>query len=425
MSTNLTSKKSTNNEYLGNPNSYNDYTKLSTKQKTDVNSDKTTKQKSSTKKIPETSEPDNKENENFFTSLFDKMTSSDKDKEISTKLVDNKTSNNESQLSSLFDFGKETLTKAISQKDSTKSSNKLSNSDLSKPLTSDKKATETSQPIETKSESTDAKKDSTKETVEKIAKSIPSEGFNWNLLIIWVLVIILLSFFGFNIFNIFGDIIGNISNILKPIFSLFGLATLNLTSDTVDVLTEGGKDVVNTSSNILDSGLNLVNNTSQSGLSLLKQGLESNNNKTKNDEEDEEDDEDNNQTDGIMDTYNLKDVDKLAKFIDDNFDNKNTFNSYNRKSCKANCKIKCRNDSGSDQCSTHCDKYCDEVINDPTPTIANSRVQSNRASGKSGFCYIGEEEGIRSCVKVSEHDICTSGKIYSSKAICQNPILRK
>ena len=126
-----------------------------------------------------------------------------------------------------------------------------------------------------------------------------------------------------------------------------------------------------------------------------------------------------------MDTYNSKDVDKLAKFIDDNFDNKNTFNSYTRKSCKANCQTKCRNESGSEQCQTHCDKYCDEVINDPTPTIANTRVQSNRASGKSGFCYIGEEDGIRSCVKVSEHDVCTSGKIYSSKATCQNPRLRK
>ena len=36
----------------------------------------------------------------------------------------------------------------------------------------------------------------------------------------------------------------------------------------------------------------------------------------------------------------------------------------------------------------------------PIPDEANSRTQTNRAAGKSGFCYVGEQNNIRSCVKV-------------------------
>ena len=86
---------------------------------------------------------------------------------------------------------------------------------------------------------------------------------------------------------------------------------------------------------------------------------------------------------------------------------------------------KCTHDSGSSSCNLHCDKYCDEVIPIPDPVMDNSRIQSSKSSGKSGFCYIGEENGIRSCVKVAKDDVCISGKIYDSKEICKNPRLRK
>lgn len=44
--------------------------------------------------------------------------------------------------------------------------------------------------------------------------------------------------------------------------------------------------------------------------------------------------------------------------------------------------------------------------------------------GKSGFCYIGEDRGVRSCIEVGEIDQCISGDIFPSKNICINPNLR-
>jgi hypothetical protein len=41
-----------------------------------------------------------------------------------------------------------------------------------------------------------------------------------------------------------------------------------------------------------------------------------------------------------------------------------------------------------------------------------------------GFCYIGEDRGVRSCIKVNESQLCMSGDIYPTQDICVNPTLR-
>ena len=45
-------------------------------------------------------------------------------------------------------------------------------------------------------------------------------------------------------------------------------------------------------------------------------------------------------------------------------------------------------------------------------------------SGKSGWCYIGEDNGHRACSQVGVNDMCMSGDIYPSQEICINPSLR-
>ena len=62
--------------------------------------------------------------------------------------------------------------------------------------------------------------------------------------------------------------------------------------------------------------------------------------------------------------------------------------------------------------------------NPPEADDAGSRTQLSKGSGKSGFCYIGEDRGFRSCIKVSEDDKCLSGQIFPTKDICINPDLR-
>lgn len=53
-----------------------------------------------------------------------------------------------------------------------------------------------------------------------------------------------------------------------------------------------------------------------------------------------------------------------------------------------------------------------------------SSIQSGKSSSKSGWCYIGEERGIRSCSQVGPNDQCMSGDIFPTSQVCINPTLR-
>ena len=59
----------------------------------------------------------------------------------------------------------------------------------------------------------------------------------------------------------------------------------------------------------------------------------------------------------------------------------------------------------------------------PLPDDATSVTQCAGRS-KSGYCYIGEDRGFRSCIKVGENDQCMSGDIFPTMDICINPNLR-
>uniref|UniRef100_A0A6C0CRI4 Uncharacterized protein n=1 Tax=viral metagenome TaxID=1070528 RepID=A0A6C0CRI4_9ZZZZ len=63
--------------------------------------------------------------------------------------------------------------------------------------------------------------------------------------------------------------------------------------------------------------------------------------------------------------------------------------------------------------------------NVPDPDESGSITQQSKSPPKSGFCYIGEDRGFRSCIKVGEGDKCMSGDIFPSKEICINPSLRE
>jgi len=52
---------------------------------------------------------------------------------------------------------------------------------------------------------------------------------------------------------------------------------------------------------------------------------------------------------------------------------------------------------------------------------SNSCVQTK---AKTGWCLIGEDKGVRNCIKVGANDTCLSGDIFPNNQICVNPNLR-
>jgi hypothetical protein len=62
----------------------------------------------------------------------------------------------------------------------------------------------------------------------------------------------------------------------------------------------------------------------------------------------------------------------------------------------------------------------------PSPSADDSTSKTQKhQSGKAGYCYIGEDRGFRSCIKVEAGDTCMSGDVYSRHDICVNPSLRE
>jgi hypothetical protein len=57
--------------------------------------------------------------------------------------------------------------------------------------------------------------------------------------------------------------------------------------------------------------------------------------------------------------------------------------------------------------------------------MAHDAHSSLDVTGKAGWCYIGEDRGFRTCAEVGVNDKCMSGDIFPTRDICVNPNLRK
>ena len=57
----------------------------------------------------------------------------------------------------------------------------------------------------------------------------------------------------------------------------------------------------------------------------------------------------------------------------------------------------------------------------PRPNTTTNPIQSSASSAKYNWCLVGEYNGGRGCISVTDADKCLSGQIYPSKAVCWNP----
>jgi hypothetical protein len=46
------------------------------------------------------------------------------------------------------------------------------------------------------------------------------------------------------------------------------------------------------------------------------------------------------------------------------------------------------------------------------------------STGKAGWCFIGDDLGVRTCASIGINDVCMSGDVFPSQEICMNPNLR-
>lgn len=59
--------------------------------------------------------------------------------------------------------------------------------------------------------------------------------------------------------------------------------------------------------------------------------------------------------------------------------------------------------------------------NQPNPDSSSSPIQSSPSTLKNHWCLVGEYNGARGCINITDHDKCMSGQVFPSQQMCLNP----
>jgi len=176
----------------------------------------------------------------------------------------------------------------------------------------------------------------------------------------WLIIILILAFLGFNIFVYLAKGTQDIASFFGPLTQKLFGTTASIAGQTVDVAAEGAKVVVGGTAGAVNTGLSAV------------QDITPNN---------------------------------------------------------ATSTIKSQPVQGQPTTSRPSDNGLNKALNnsqeqnmDYQAVEASSSVHSG--GGKSGWCFVGEDRGFRSCALVNEDDKCMSGDIFPSQELCINPNLR-
>ncbi len=180
-------------------------------------------------------------------------------------------------------------------------------------------------------------------------------------------IIVILLFLGVNIFSYLGDFFQNIKDTSAPIIGSIlqnlGLVVTETTKDVTQITAEGAKLGVDVAAGTVESGIDVI----QGQLDMDQSGSQ---------------------------------------------------NNTSTPTTNTNAK------QGSLSASLTSALADAEYNSEPLPDDATSSTQ-RAGPTKSGYCYIGEDRGFRSCISVKDSDVCMSGQIFPSNEICVNPSLRE
>jgi len=224
---------------------------------------------------------------------------------------------------------------------------------------------------------------STPSVVDSSTSSSSGNGFLSSLFSVsittWIIIILVLAFLGFNIFIYLAKGTQDITNFFKPIISKILAAFAMVTGQVVNTTATGAKAVVNTTADVIDTGLTGVQNVTQEATQFVSQ----------------------NATQGKKADSSVGGT-SVAKAIPtaDVMQNNTLNKALNNSNVKQNIG------------QSH-DYMADE---------SSSSIQKTQSKG--GYCYIGEDRGHRSCMRINENDNCMSGEIFPTHDICINPSLR-
>jgi hypothetical protein len=181
----------------------------------------------------------------------------------------------------------------------------------------------------------------------------------------WIFIILILAFLGFNVFIYLAKGTQTFTEFLAPYLNYIGITAFNTTKQVIDTSAKG----LNEAGNIVETELK----------------------------------------------RNTMDQQQIFKQLDNKTNNLGTTNyDYKKENDDDECVIPKKNNLM---------KALDNAAQ-TTDYMADDALSSIQQQSKTKWCYIGEEKGVRNCVRLSESQKCMSGDIFPSSNICINPNLR-
>jgi hypothetical protein len=217
----------------------------------------------------------------------------------------------------------------------------------------------------------------------------------------WFRIIIVLSLYGFNIFKYLAQGTDIITALISPFTYVIALLTGTTVKTIIQNISQGGQTLIAELTNFFGALINFFSQffsgslkvAEKSSVSAIDQ-LQSNITKDK--------------TNSVKSKKSNQVVEEEAEDTeaDDTIAKESTLLKNERKLAERSREV-------SSEVKNSMDK---KEKTDPAPLQTSSQEH--------GYCYIGKNNNIRNCAKVSSKNKCMSGDIFPTMEVCINPNLR-
>jgi hypothetical protein len=205
----------------------------------------------------------------------------------------------------------------------------------------------------------------------------------------WVIIILILALLGINIFAYLAkgtqETASIFEQIFEPILKFFGYSTLTTTKQTVETTATGTKAGVDIVAGATTNAIDTIQQTAQNGVPVATSGTST----------------------GLSSSIPQGQIATSSLPVQYNIQQQS--GAIQREEQWQQDSLARALDSA---------KQSESQI---SPDESRSSIQT---TGKSGWCYIGEEQGIRTCAEIGVNDVCMSGDVFPNQSICMNPNLR-
>jgi hypothetical protein len=206
----------------------------------------------------------------------------------------------------------------------------------------------------------------------------------------WIFIILLLAFLGFNIFKYLAQGTDIVTALLSPIAYVITMVSGDTAKTTLEHTSQGAQTIATESSNFLQILLKLITDFFNGSVNFIATGSIS----------------------GINYLQSTIKQDKITP-TNENANTKDT-------------KEENEDEEGVLKNERKIENRLQDVSNSIKNSIAKKedKIPEPSSSEQHGYCYVGKQNNVRHCAKVSSKSKCMSGDIFPTMDLCINPKLR-